>query len=301
MRNTVLYIITVLVWGSTWLAIEYQLGDVAVTASLIYRFAIAGLLMWAYCLLARIPMRFTARQHAFIALLASCNFSINYLVIYIAQLHINSAMTSVAFSTMLLMNIANTRIFFGTPIPLRVYLGAITGIAGIVALFWQGLTVVDSGDSVILGLALILLSALIASFGNMVSFRNSREGMNVFAANAWGMSYGTLILLAIALITGIEFGFSTEPAYVISLIYLAIFGTVIAFATYFLLLRDIGPEKASYVIVLFPVVAITLSSLFEGFAWTPNILLGFTLVLTGNAIVLTPLDKLALVTRQLRS
>ncbi len=301
MKNTALYIITVLVWGSTWLAIEYQLGDVPVTASLIYRFAIAGLLMWTYCLMARIPLRFEARQHAFIALLASCNFSLNYLIIYLAQLHINSAMTSVVFSTMLLMNIANTRLFFGVPIPARVYLGAIIGIAGIVALFWQGLTEVNPEDQVILGLALILLSAFIASLGNMVSVRNSREGINVFAANAWGMSYGTLILLVIALVSGTEFRFSSEPAYVLSLIYLAVFGTVIAFATYFLLLRDIGPEKASYVIVLFPVVAITLSSVFEGFEWSANIFLGFALVLLGNAIVLTPIDKIAAAVDRLRS
>lgn len=301
MNNVLLYIITVLVWGSTWLAIEYQLGDVPVTASLIYRFAIAGLLMWAYCLVTKVPLRYEAKEHAFIALLASCNFSINYLVIYLAQLHINSAMTSVAFSTMLLMNIVNTRLFFGTPIPARVYLGAVTGIAGIVALFWQGLTVVNTEDKLILGLALVLLSALIASFGNMVSVRNSGRGINVFAANAWGMSYGTLILCIIAVLSGSELRFSTEPAYVISLLYLAVFGTVIAFATYFLLLRDIGPEKASYVIVLFPVVAITLSSMFEGFEWTSNIILGFALVLTGNAIVLTPIDKIGGAIARLRS
>ncbi|NND82177.1 MAG: EamA family transporter [Gammaproteobacteria bacterium] len=301
MRNAILYLVTVLVWGSTWLAIEFQLGDVPVTISVVYRFAIAGMIMWAYCCLARVPMHFTLRQHGYIILLACGNFSLNYVVIYWAQLHINSALTSVAFSTMLLMNIINTRLFFGTPIAPRVYIGAVVGISGIVALFWQGLSSSHSGDNIPLGLALVLISGVIASLGNMVSVRNSRDGMNVFSVNAWGMLYGTLILYVIAKLAGDPFVFSDKPAYLYSLLYLAVFGTVVAFATYFLLLRDIGPEKASYVIVLFPVVALTLSSLFEEFVWSTNILLGFALVLAGNAIVLTPGAKLSAAVARFRA
>lgn len=292
MRNIALYIVTVLIWGSTWLAIEFQIGEVAVEVSLVYRFAIAAILMWAYCWWAKTPMMFTGRNHLFICMLASFNFSINYLVVYWSQLYLTSAMTSIAFSTMLMMNIINTRIFFGTVIAPRVYLGALIGIAGIVALFWNDIGDLSQSNNITLGLFLAFGGAAIASIGNMISIRNSKRGLNLFAANAWGMLYGTLILSVVALISGAEFTISSKPSYLISLFYLGTFGTVIAFATFFILLRDMGPEKASYSIVLFPVVALILSSIFEDFIWTPNIILGFGLILLGNAIVLTPAKKL---------
>jgi len=292
MKNLFLYIITVLVWGSTWLAIEFQLGDVDVAASVAYRFMISAVLMWAYCLWAKISMSFERRDHAYILLLAAFNFSLNYAVIYASQRYLSSAMTSIAFSTMLLMNIINTRLFFGTKIAPKTYLGALLGISGIVALFWHDLSSFSDGSGALLGLGLVLTSALIASLGNMVSVRNSNNDMNVFAVNAWGMLYGALILTAWVLLSDAEFSFSSSQSYVLSLVYLSVFGTVIAFASYYVLLKEMGPERASYVIVLFPVVAVTLSSFFEGFEWRSNTLIGFALVLIGNAIILTSKDLL---------
>ena len=291
MKNAVLYILTVLIWGSTWLAIEFQLGEVHVITSVAYRFAIAAVIMWLFCWWRGIPLRYSARNHGFMFLLALFNFSLNYAIIYSSQVYLSSAMTSVAFSTMLMMNIVNTRLFFGSKISPRVYIGAVFGIGGILTLFWEDLHLHQS-DNQLIGLSLVLLAALTASIGNMVSVRNSRTGMNVFAVNAWGMLYGALMLIMVVLVSDIEFAFSLQPAYVISLLYLSIFGTVIAFATYYLLLNSMGPEKASYSIVLFPVVAVILSSLFEGFSWTGYTILGFSLVLLGNAIVLTPVERL---------
>jgi drug/metabolite transporter (DMT)-like permease len=263
MKNSLLYALTVFIWGSTWLAIEYQLGEVPVEVSLVYRFVIAAFIMWAFCLLRKISLRFNIKDHAFIFLLALGNFSVNYLFMYLAQEHLTSAMASIAFSTMLLMNIINSRLFFGTKIAPRSYIGACFGVLGIVTLFWNDLQDVNFSEQSLLGLALVLTGTLIASFGNMTSVRNSNKGLNIFAVNAWGMFYGSLALIVYALVNGSEFIISTQTSYLISLIYLSVFGTVIAFATYFVLLKNLGTEKASYVIVLFPIVAVCLSSLFE--------------------------------------
>ncbi len=290
MKNLVLYIATVVIWGSTWLAIEFQLGEAAVLTSVFYRFVIAAVIMWAYCLIAKVPMAFSSRDHIFIFILALFNFSMNYVLIYLSQEYLTSAMTSIAFSTMLIMNIINARLFFSTHISVRVYIGAILGLFGLLALFWNDLNASD-GNS-LLGLTLVMSGALLASLGNMASVRNSRKGMNIFAVNAWGMLYGALMLALVVVTTGSSFSASWEPAYTLSLIYLAVFGTVIAFATYYVLLNDMGPEKASYAIVLFPVVAVILSSLFEEFTWSANVFIGFALVIIGNAIVLTPMDKI---------
>lgn len=267
-----------------------------------YRFTIAAALMWVYCLWAKVSLRFSSLDHFFILLLALGNFSVNYVMMYLAQQYLTSAMTSIAFSTMLLMNIINTRLFFGKKIEPRTYVGASIGVLGIAVLFWDDLRVMNFNDGSLLGLALVLTGTLVASFGNMASVRNSNRQLNVFAVNAWGMFYGCLALLVFVLIKGSEFTISTQPSYIISLLYLAIFGTVIAFASYFVLLKNIGPEKASYAVVLFPLVAVTLSSFFEGFIWTNTIIAGFIMVLIGNLIVLTPAEKFARITgRTLRS
>lgn len=292
MKNILLYLVTVLIWGSTWFAIEFQLGEVAIEVSLAYRFILSAILMWLYCRWRRLPMHFSAKDHGFIALLALFNFALNYILIYQAQQYLTSAMTAIAFTTMLLMNIVNTRLFFGKPVAKRIYFGALMGIAGIVVLFYPDLDGLDFTNASLIGLVLVLGSALSASLGNMASVRNSRAGLPITQVNAWGMLYGAVGLTLLVAVSGTPFTFSTSPAFIISLLYLAVFGSVIAFATYFALLKGMGPEKASYTIVLFPLVAVVLSTLFEDFVWSGYTFAGFALVLSGNALVLTPFDKI---------
>ena len=292
MQSVLLYIMTVLIWGSTWLAIEFQLGTVNEIVSLCLRFSLAALCMWGYVLFKRMPMYFDLKTHGFFILLAMGNFGLNYLMLYYAQGYLNSAMASIAFSLLLIFNIINTRLFFGKPIAKRIYSGALFGVAGIVALFWHDLSQFDLSSDAIVGLGLALLGTLIASFGNMVSVRNSNKGIGVLQGNAWGMLYSSVLLAVFALLNGETFVINASWQYWSSLIYLAVFGTVIAFASYFSLLKNIGPERASYIIVLFPLVAVLLSTYFEGFTWQANTFVGFSLVLLGNAIVLTPFDKL---------
>lgn len=292
MKSTFLYVVTVLIWGSTWLAIEFQLGVVAPEVSLVYRFSIAAFLMWGYCLIKKLPMRFSIQNHIFFMTLACCNFGFNYLILYWAQDYLTSAMTSIAFSTLLIMNIINTRIFFGKPITPRIFVGAALGLIGIVGLFWQDVKALDFASDAIIGLSLALAGTFVASLGNMTSVRNSKNHIGIMQGNAWGMFYGSLFLLIFTLFTGSEFSLDTRLPYIASLLYLSLFGTVIAFACYFVLLKDIGPEKASYSVVLFPVVAVTLSMMFEGFVWQTSTIIGFALILMGNVVVLTPVYRI---------
>ena len=293
MNNILLYVVTVLIWGSTWLAIEFQLGSVPVEVSLLLRFAIAALLMWGYVLIKRLPMRFNRRDHVFFALLALCNFGANYLILYWAQAYLTSALASIAFSMLLLMNIINTKLFFSRPIAKRIYFGALLGVVGIAVLFWPAISSLDLNNGVLIGLLLALSGTLVASLGNMVSVRNSQAEVGILQGNAWGMLYAALGLSLYVVLTGASVDFATTTmSYWLSLLYLSTFGTVIAFACYFVLLKNIGPEKASYVIVLFPLVAVVLSTLFEGFVWQANTVYGFACVLLGNAIVLTPVHKI---------
>ncbi|MGX5173198.1 DMT family transporter [Aliikangiella sp. IMCC44653] len=290
--NSFLYLLTVLIWGSTWLAIEFQLGEVAVEVSLIYRFGLAGILIIAFSRLAGLTLNFSLKQHGYIALLGLFNFCLNYVALYEAQKTISSAITSIGFSLLLLINIINTRLFFGKPISIKTYLGAVVGVVGICVLFWPQVANYQSSPGSAIGIVLILVGTLFASFGNMISVRNSKDNYPVLQTSGLAMLYGTAFLLVFAFFNQSEFTLSSEPSYWWSLAYLSIFGTVIAFYCYFILLKNIGPEKTSYSIVLFPVVAVILSTIYEDFPWTGFTIGGFLLVASGNLIMLTPTQKI---------
>ncbi|MFQ5547460.1 MAG: DMT family transporter [Woeseia sp.] len=286
MRNWFLYVVTVLVWGSTWLAIGFQLGTVAPEISVFYRYAIAAALLFGWCLARGLDLRFDWRAHSRFVLLGLLLFCLNYIVAYHAQLYITSALTAIAFSTMLWMNIVNSRIFFGTRADARVIAGAILGVAGITVLFMPQVETISLSDVTVYGASLAVIGALIASLGNMVSQSSQRDGLPIIQSNAWGMLYGSILTGAIAFGQGREFVFDWSFAYVSSLIYLSVFGSIVAFGAYLTLLGRIGAHKAGYAMVMFPVVALALSFLFEGLEITSGTVLGVILVLAGNVFVL---------------
>ena len=286
MSNRFLYLVTVLIWGSTWLAIEYQLGVVAPEVSIVYRYSIASFVLFIYCFYKKLSVVFNLKSHLWFALLGAFLFGLNYVFAYRAQVHITSALAAIVFSMMLWINIVLSRLVFGTRIGRQVLLGAVLGIAGIVVLFAPQIRVLSLSDSVLYGSLLALLGALMASTGNMVSQGAQQRNLPVLQANAWGMLYGALLTAIICAVRGYEFTFDATFTYIGSLLYLAVFGSVIAFGAYLTLLGRIGAHRAGYATVMFPVVALLLSILFEGLRLDFAILLGTALVLLGNVLVL---------------
>ena len=286
MSNAFLYVITVLVWGSTWLAIEFQLGVVEPEVSIVYRYAGASMLLFAWSRIRELPLSFSLQQHARFVLLGMLLFGLNYIFAYRAQVYITSALTAIAFSTMVWMNIVNARIFFGVRAGRRVLFGALLGVAGIFMLFAPQVSELTFSDTVFYGSMLAVLGALVASLGNMVSQASQKTGLPVIQSNAWGMFYGAIITGLLAVYQGHEFVFDWSVGYVGSLLYLTVFGSIIAFGAYLTLLGRIGAHKAGYAMVMFPVVALVLSMLFEGMELDAPILVGTLLVLAGNLFVL---------------
>lgn len=285
--NLLLYLATVLIWGSTWYAIEFQLGSVAPEISLAWRNLSASALLFAWCLLRRTPLHFDARSHRYFLGMGALLFGLNYVLIYRAQLHISSALNCIAFSAIVWLNIINARVFLGTRIATGTWAGALIGAAGIVVLFWPEVEKLKLTDSVLLGATLSVAGAVIASFGNLTSVLGQRDlRLPVVQTNAWGMLYGGVISGLAGLLQGHPLAFDTGAGYVISLAYLSIFGSVLAFGAYLTLLGRIGAERAGYSMLMFPVVALLLSVSFEGLALTPNIWAGSALVLLGNLLVL---------------
>ena len=286
MSNALLYAITVVVWGSTWLAIEFQLGVVAPEVSVVYRYAGASLLLFAWCRLRGLRLDFDARQHMRFFLLGMLLFGLNYILTYRAQIYISSALTAIVFTTIVWLNIVNARLFFGVRAGWRVLAGALLGVAGVVTLFAPQVSELTMSDSVVYGSILAFCGALVASFGNMASQAAQKSGLPVVQSNAWGMFYGTIITAIIAVFQGHEFNFDWSSGYVVSLLYLTIFGSIVAFGAYLTLLGRIGAHKAGYSMVMFPVVALILSVMFEDLDVDATVVVGTLLVLAGNVFIL---------------
>jgi len=284
--NALLYVLTVLIWGSTFFAIEFQLGVVEPEVSIFYRYAAAAMFLFGWSAFRGLKLRFNLHAHAWFVLLGIFLFSINYILTYRAQVHITSALCAILFSMMLWMNIVNSRIFFGVRAGRRVLIGAALGISGIITLFAPQIRELSFSDSMFFGSVLAVLAALSASFGNMVSQRAQTMRLPVVQSNAWGMLYGALLTGALSANAGHAFTFEFSAAYVVSLGYLSFFGSIVAFGAYLTLLGRIGANRAGYAMVMFPVVALILSILFEGLAIDAAVIVGTALVLAGNLCVL---------------
>jgi len=282
-----LYLASVLIWGSTWYAIKFQLGVVAPEISLVYRFALAAIILLSFCTLTGRSLRYSLRQHGFIALQGLFLFSSNYLIFYWATSLLTSGIVALMFSTVILMNIINGAIFMRLAVSRRVILGACFGIAGIASIFWAELSAVDNNADTWRGLWMCLLATYFASIGNIISARNQKNSIPVIQTNAWGMGYGALVMAAYALVNGVPYNYDPTFNYGVSLIYLSVFGSILAFGSYLTLVGRIGADKAAYAAVLFPVIALGLSTIFENYQWSLRAVFGFALVLLGNYIVLT--------------
>jgi drug/metabolite transporter (DMT)-like permease len=259
---------------------------VPVDVSVAYRFGLAAALLLAYCLARRVPLRFSSRQHGFIALQGLFLFGLNYVLTYHAERFIPSGLTAVGFTAIVFFNILGTRILFHRPVTLPVVSGAVLGALGIVLVFWRDLVEVDPSRNVALGLGLILGAAAVSSIGNLLSAWNQRQGLPVLQSNAIGMAYGALFVSALALLQGEQFRIETSASYLLSLVYLSLFGTVLAFGAYLSLLGRIGADRAGYASILFPLVALGLSTWIEGFVWHASTVAGLCLSLIGNVVLL---------------
>ena len=287
MLNFILYAGASLIWGSTWLAIKLQLTQVPPILSVSYRFCLASLILLAYCHLTGKRLKFTVQDHWSMMLMGFALFGLSYCGSYLATVYMTSGLVAVVFSTIMMWNILNLRIFMGQPVAWRAFWGGVIGISGICFVFWHDLAAFTATRGLI-GLLIALTGAYLASVGNIISSRNSKNGLPVTQANAFGMGYGGLLTLAIHFTMGGTLIMDWSLGYLGPMLYLTLFGSIAAFGCYMLLISRIGAEYAGYVTLLMPIIALILSTLFEEYQWTQNALVGVALVLTGNLMILAP-------------
>ncbi|MDR9890409.1 DMT family transporter [Pseudenterobacter timonensis] len=283
--NALLYGLVVAIWGTTWIAIFLQQGSVAAPVSIFWRFAVASLTMIVVLVALKRLRRITLQDHLFCLLQGCCVFCFNFWCFYTAAAWINTGLESVIFSMAVLYNAINSFLFFGQRPPARFWTAALLGLLGIVTLFWDDLLHSGWSRELLLGIGLSALGTYGFSLGNMISLRHQRRGLETMTTNAWAMLYGTLVMGAIALARGDSFVLEWTVSYLGALLYLALFGSVIAFGAYFTLVGRIGPGRAAYSTLLFPLVALSISTVYEGYVWQMNGVLGLLLILTGNLVM----------------
>lgn len=290
MSNLSLYLASVLIWGSTWIAITFQYGQVAPEVSVAYRFALAALLLAGWCLAKGRSLRFTRKEHGWLALQGALMFGVNYVCVYLAEQRIPSGLMAVIFSLLAILNIFGARIFFATPIALRTMIGAAIGVAGVGLICLPGASLA-LGGGMRAGLIFALCGTVASSLSNLVSQGNQKRGIPVMQGNAVGMLYGAAFVALYCWLAGRPFTFDLSLRYVGSLAFLALFGSVLAFGAYLTLVGRIGAGRAGYAMVAIPVVALLLSTCFEGLRWHWWLAVGAALCLGGNLLVLPRAPK----------
>lgn len=282
MHTAFLYVVTVSIWGTSWLAIKFQLGDVNALVSIAHRMALAAVLCSALTWLTRgfVPLR--GGDHLRMLFQAMTLFSCNYLMIYVATEDLSTGLVAVVFSTMVILNALGGALFLGAPLHGTVLAGGAIGLLGMGVLFYPELRELSLSDPRMRALGLCFLGTLCASAGNLLAAGNLRRGLTVLTCNSWGMVYGALGLYAAALILDVPITVSTHTDYLVSLFYLAFVSTVLAFWAYMSLLAKIGADRAAYTTLIFPVIALIVSSVVEDYRWTLWSFAGLSLVLCGN-------------------
>ncbi len=279
-------IVCTLAWGTTWFAITLQLGVVDPVISITYRFALAAVLLFAWCALRREKIALNRAQHMAAFGVGIFTFLLNYVLVYWAEERVASAVVAVLFAALAFFNLIAFRLVFGQRAPALAWAAAWLGILGVALLSWEELASARMGEAALIGLGLTFAAVLSSAAGNIYARRGEIAGAGVATFTAWSMSYGVAILVLFALATGRAWTFDPSWSYVLSLLHLSIIGSVLAFLLYFGLARRRGYATAAYISALTPPVAMTVSTIFEGKSWGLLALAGIVLVLLGQVLLL---------------
>lgn len=270
-----------LIWASTWHVILYQLGTVPVLNSVAWRFTLAAVLMALLAKRQRHSLRLPLRAHRMLVATGVVQYGINYWSVYEAERHIPSGLVAVLFALMVFGNTLGGWWAFGQRATRGFLVAALCGVAGVALVFWPEIGSAGARPQATLGLALGLVAVSAACTGNVLTLRLTRQGLPLLPVLAWSMGYGALFLLALAGVTGVGWQFDFRGPYVLSWLYLTVFGTVIAFFLYFRLAQREGPARAALTGIVIPVIALAISALFEGWQPTPAAVLGMLLAVGG--------------------
>ncbi|SFL90497.1 DMT family transporter [Marinobacter zhejiangensis] len=273
---------TVLIWGLTWTAIRLQVESAAVDLAVFYRFVMAAVVaLGVLALLRRLP-RLSLRQHGWLVLQGLTLYSINFLLIYRAAESMTSGLLAVVFSLAALFNAFNGWLWLRQRPTARLYPAVALGVTGVALLFWHDLSL---GNATLASILFAAAGTFWFSMGNLISIKVRQADVPLVVANAWAMVYGAVVLGVWCLIQGVRWTLPDSTTFWGATLFLAIPGSIIAFYCYITVIQRLGADRAGYATVLFPVVALSVSTWLEGFDWTATAVAGAGLALLGNLVL----------------
>lgn len=285
LANWQLFAVCIGVWGTTWHAITFQIGHTSPAVGVTMRFALAALLVLGLCRLRREPLGFGAREHGFFALQGVPMYGISYICVYEAERHLPSGLVAVGFSASPVIAALGARWLFAARLSGRFLAGGAVGLLGVALIFWREFSVAYDAETA-QGAAWTLAAVTLSVAGSLSASRNAVRGLPFWPSLGFGMAWGALSCGAVALLAGDSFRLPHVVSWWVALAYLAAAGSVAAFACYLELQNRRGPGVAGTVGVAAPVLAIAVSTAFEGFQ--PDVLTGagMALAVAGNVAML---------------
>ena len=280
------FLLVALIWGSTWFVIKDQLAAAPPSWSVAYRFAIATVGMFVLAALGGRGFRMTLPGHMLALAIGLTQFFLNFNLVYRAEVYLTSGIVAVLFGLLMLPNAILGSIFLNQRITPRFLVGTLIGLAGIALLLVHESNEAPPSGRVGLGILLTAIAILSASVANVLQATDGARKLPLLVLLAWAMLWGTLADGALAWATAGPPVFPASARYWGGVAYLAIIGSVVTFPLYFGLIRDLGPGRAAYNGVLVPVVAMALSTLFEGYRWSGLAAAGGALALVGMVVAL---------------
>lgn len=279
-------VICTLAWGTTWYAITLQFGVVDPVVSVTYRFALASTLLFLWCLVRRETLKLNRAQHLAAFGVGFFAIFIDYPLTYWAEQRVVSAVVAVIFAALAFCNLIAFRLVFGQRAPRSAWAAACLGIAGVALLSWSEIAGAQMNARALIGLGMALGAVITAALANIYAHRGEEAGAPLAPLMAWAMGYGSVLLVPFVFASGRTWAFEANPRYMLSLLYLAVMGSVVAFLLYFGLARRRGYATASYILALTPLVAMVMSTVFENKTWGLAGLAGVAIVLFGQWLLL---------------
>lgn len=286
-RTAVSFILVTLIWGSTWLVIKDQIAQVPPSWTVTWRFLVAALGMIALATVRRESLRISRPAMGMAALVGFFQFSANFQFVYRSERYLTSGLVAIIFALLMVPNAVLARIFLGQRMTARFVVGSLVAIGGIALLLLNEVRLAPPQGAVGLGIVMALVGLFSASIANVAQASATVRDTPGVPFLAWALTIGAVGDAVFAWIVSGPPVIDPRPQYLAGIAYLGIVGSVVTFPLYLGLIRDLGPGKAAYNGVAVPVVAMALSTLFEGFRWTGLAVVGSLLALAGLLVALS--------------
>ncbi len=268
------------IWGSTWLAIKFGVEAVPTFLSAALRFVVASAVLLALTLALGRQVPRGRRQWAVVVAVGIVLFGGDYGLIYWAEANgVESGLTAVLFATMpLLTAFVAQALLSQERLTAQKVLGIAVGFAGVVLIFRGQLG--EAGMGKLFPMVAVILAAACGATGT-VAIKRWAHDVDGFAFNGFAMALGSATLALASLASGETWSVPSWPNGLVPILYLALVGSVVAFATYLWLLRRIEATTGSFITLITPLVALYLGVAFASETVDAFDLIGTAMTLAG--------------------